>query len=426
MVNVFTRNIKPVAMGAALLGLAAVSLPQDASARVVNDQIWANGKLVGVCRDGNVGCYNKALNDAAKVLGANEIGIAVRGNNNTLNSGWVKSGGRFKFGGADAAGSLVEYGKGKADKITITKYDAMPAKKILGQKSAVATTKKAYTITKDDIVAQLKKEQAEREKGLVGVIKGEFDYNGDGYVDNLRVTRSSQGGYFVNITEGNTNIQETVALDRCRYEVLKAFRFADGEYEKGKLPSAYVMASGNGGRKVVEFMVDTNKYATETKMDVENGFDPLNQTKFADAIAVTAFTDKVANSSVRGDFIGKKLVERLNSGEFKWATNNPDERWVYGNSFGDDVTVGQMSFNWTLGSAIYNTIQSDFLPTIGPDAVLSQTRGANFNTYVVKINGASNPDMLNAKALDAYVGFKEMYEKQIEATKLSADNRRRF
>jgi len=205
------------------------------------------------------------------------------------------------------------------------------------------------------------------------------------------------------------------SLDKVRSDILKTFEFTDRE-NTDKIVRKYLMAVDGSGEEAVRFMIETNNNAKRVQLE-DKLYNPDTQTRLSDSTAVVSFADKVANAKVRGEYLGNHILKESKDGTIS-VVDNKFARNVYSGSFSDDVSMGRLILGFTVNSAIYTTITSDWLPRIEEDAALAQSRGANMNTYAVNVQNGGKKNLYK-NTMNSFNGFVEMYNGNIEATKIN-------
>lgn len=316
---------------------------------------------------------------------------------------------RFRFNGESnltkiqLEKSLLEHydNNGKNDSVDIYYFEApksIPENKVTTQVMKNDSVK-GVPATVDD------KEQKPYVPAVSTGLGYMFDINGDGHIDNLTILENGK----IKRDLGNNNIQYTFA-DTTRRDILEAIRFADknGDFNR-KTAKGYLLTQTP--KDVVEFMADTNEFATPVTGDRKN-YEANKPTKLENSIAWAAFIDKVANLNARGNVLLEAMVE-YNPEGLK-VKDNEESRLAYATTHAQKRTLGSFLLNWGLGSAIYDTIQSDFRPLVEANSTLARSKGSNFNSIVrnVETNGYS-AKVLN-ESLDDTI---KMYDDQLWAAK---------
>lgn len=235
-----------------------------------------------------------------------------------------------------------------------------------------------------------------------------IDYNGDGFVDRL----NPQGENTI-ITDGKTGNSVQNSNLETRMFLIHTFDY-DGKHqcEDDKcenFPSSYVLAKGEGGENIIEYFVNTN--------------DTAGDTKFTKATTFGGFIDKVANAHVRGEYLENNFEQALESGEvqFSYGDEKVNNAVAYSGTFAQEVSGFDMAMRMGAGSAIYTTLKSDFLPTIEANSALVQNRGAGLNEIILSINEGGK-DNLGYTAKQAFNNQIGMYEAQIKASEQNAED----
>jgi hypothetical protein len=270
-----------------------------------------------------------------------------------------------------------------------------------------------------------------------------FDLDGDGIVDNLylyktKVTVMKE----YNVTDGNVtkivkkpisiqkymvkdvdgNETTVVPLEKVRYDVLHNVRFVKNNPKSASL--GYAMTQGKYGENVVKFMYQTNKYS-ENKYCIGNKENKTcDDVKFKNLEGLIVFIDKTANLSERADYLRNNFLEKyrvikqdgnktirahdlnVSGKEYNIKVDS------YANTYGEKVPGSTIAVNWVLGSAIYNTIVSDYDPSVGPSRALMTARGAKDAENLKLLS----PKPTLYKVIKAYRSTKNMYDAQLKAS----------
>ena len=275
-----------------------------------------------------------------------------------------------------------------------------------------------YNISKKDIVSSINKYViennvpqevsivVEREGNKMNVENGSytFDLNLDGHIDDLKILKINNK-YFVEGID-NQNKKYIMSLDRARFEILNDLRFTS--FAPRDAAKLYSISSGNQGREVVKFLFETNKISDDKYCLAKN---KCTDIKFKTLEGLITAIDKTANGSERADYIDKNIFEAYKK---SGGMNNKilDKINAYSNTFGTSVPEDVLLLRFTLGSAIYATISSDYLPTVQENKALARARGS---MDAVNYSNLRN-NLTSNEVVKCYDSTKKMYEDQLKAS----------
>jgi len=241
-----------------------------------------------------------------------------------------------------------------------------------------------------------------------------FDIDGD-LLPNVLSIVSQDGKFYVRSEEGG-KLESMLEIDAARYKVLQNARFVEGSPSEAK--NGYLMTFGKQGEDVVRFMVDTNKYATDIAQSRDK-YIFQTQTKFANLQSLADFIDNVANMNQRAHYMSSEVLKEQKGN----LVVQGDDKVLkaYANTFGEDVPSELLALYFGLGSAIYTTVNSDYLPTKRASQGLVIARGAQDSENWALLKTGKSQNNLTNFAVSAYKDTVKMYKDQLDASKIKVE-----
>jgi len=143
------------------------------------------------------------------------------------------------------------------------------------------------------------------------------------------------------------------------------------------------------------------------------------QTKFANLQSLADFIDNVANMNQRAHYMSSEVLKEQKGN----LVVQGDDKVLkaYANTFGEDVPSELLALYFGLGSAIYTTVNSDYLPTKRASQGLVIARGAQDSENWALLKTGKSQNNLTNFAVSAYKDTVKMYKDQLDASKIKVE-----